>query len=59
MEACEIAGHATVRMAEEYSVVRIERQEEFTQRIQDKLFRAGERAAGRKLVQINSREAAA
>jgi integrase len=59
IEASKIAGHATVRMTEEYTVVQLGRQEELTRRIQEKLIRAKERAAGRKLVPITSKEPAA
>jgi integrase len=59
IEASKIAGHANVRMTEEYTVVQLERQEELTRRIQDKLVRAKARAVGRKLVQIKTKEPAA
>jgi hypothetical protein len=54
-----IAGHATVRMTEEYTVVQLGRQEELTRRIQEKLLLAKERAAGKKLVPITPKEPAA
>jgi integrase len=59
IEASKIAGHATVRMTEEYTIVQLGRQEELTRRIQEKLIRARERAAGKKLVQITTKEPAA
>jgi integrase len=39
IEASKIAGHASVRMTEEYTVVQLTRQEVLTRRIQDKLAR--------------------
>jgi integrase len=59
IEASKIAGHATVRMTEEYTIVQMARQEELTRRIQEKLLSAKERAAGKKLVQITTKEPAA
>ena len=59
IEASKIAGHASVRMTEEYTVVQLTRQEELTRRIQEKLTTARERAAGKKLVPITSKEPAA
>lgn len=59
IEASKVAGHATVRMTEEYTVVQLGRQEELTRRIQEKLLLAKERAVGKKLVSITSKEPAA
>jgi integrase len=59
IEASKIAGHASVRMTEEYTIVQLGRQEELTRRIQQKLAAARERAAGKKVVQITSKEPAA
>ena len=59
IETSQIAGHANVRMTDEYTVVQIERQIELTRRIQDRLAGAKQRAAGRKLIQITTREPAA
>jgi integrase len=50
IEASRIAGHASTKMTEEYTVVQLRRQEELTRRIQEKLTLA----AGR----INRTEAA-
>ena len=59
IEASKIAGHATVRMTEEYTIVQLGRQEELTRRIQEKLMRARARTAGNKLIQITTKEPAA
>jgi integrase len=59
IETSRIAGHANVRMTDEYTVVQIERQTELTRRIQDRLAGAKQRAANRKLIQITKREPAA
>jgi integrase len=59
IEASKIAGHANVRMTEEYTVVQMERQTELTQRIQDRLAKAKQRAASRKVIEITPREPAA
>jgi len=42
IEASKIAGHATVNMTGDYTVVRLKRQEELTRAIQDRLSRARE-----------------
>lgn len=59
IEASKIAGHANVRMTEEYTVVQLKRQEELTRRIQDKLAKAKKRAIGKKVVEINTSTTAA
>jgi len=59
IEASRIAGHANVRMTEDYTVVQLKRQAELTSRIQDKLATAKSRVAGRKLIQITTKEPAA
>jgi len=41
IEASKIAGHASTKMTEEYTVVQLNRQEELTRRIQAKLVAAG------------------
>jgi hypothetical protein len=46
-------------MTEEYTIVQLGRQEELTRRIQEKLMRARARTAGKKLVQIMTKEPAA
>lgn len=57
IEVSKIAGHANVRMTEEYTVVQLKRQEELTRRIQDKLAKA-ERTRTKKIVEIKSTSAA-
>jgi integrase len=52
IEASKIAGHVSVRMTEEYTVVQLKRQEELTRRIQDKLAKAKRRLTGRKVVEL-------
>ena len=52
IEASKIAGHASVRMTEEYTVVQLKRQEELTRRIQDKLAKAKRRLIGRKVIEL-------
>ena len=52
IEASNIAGHASVRMTEEYTVVQLKRQEELTRRIQDKLAKAEKRLTGRKVIEL-------
>ncbi len=59
IEASRIAGHANVRMTEEYTIVQLQRQEELTRRIQEKLARAKERATGGNRVTIKTNEPAA
>jgi integrase len=54
IEASKIAGHASVRMTEEYTIVQLKRQEELTRRIQDKLAKAKRRLAGRKIIELRS-----
>jgi len=51
IEASKIAGHASVRMTEEYTVVQLKRQEELTRRIQDKLAKAKRRLSSKKVVE--------
>jgi len=58
IEASKIAGHATVRMTEEYTVVQLNRQEQLTRRIQDKLDEAKNRTKGKNVVDINKETAA-
>jgi integrase len=41
IEASKIAGHSTVRMTEEYTKIRLTRQEELTRRIQERLASVG------------------
>ena len=43
IEASKIAGHSTVRMTEEYTKIQLNRQEELTRRIQERLASAGEK----------------
>ncbi|MBI3896612.1 MAG: tyrosine-type recombinase/integrase [Acidobacteria bacterium] len=50
IEASRIAGHASTKMTEEYTVVQVNRQEELTRRIQEELSEAASR--------INNPEAA-
>ncbi len=45
IEASQIAGHASTRITEEYTVVQLKRQEELTRRIQEKLNMAASRPA--------------
>jgi integrase len=59
IEASKIAGHANVRMTEEYTVVQLKRQEELTRRIQDKLAKAKRRAEGKKVIEIKKKTTAA
>jgi integrase len=59
IEASKIAGHANVRMTEEYTVVRLKRQEELTRRIQDKLAKAKKRLDGKNIVEIKTETTAA
>jgi integrase len=58
IEASKIAGHANVRMTEEYTVVQVKRQDELTRRIQDKLAKARKRAKGKYVVDIKKGTAA-
>jgi hypothetical protein len=46
IEASRIAGHASTKMTEEYTVVQLRRQEELTRRIQEKLTQAASRING-------------
>ena len=48
IEASKIAGHATVKMTGDYNVVQLERQEELTQAIQDRVSKAREKQQRRK-----------
>jgi len=43
IEASKIAGHSTVRMADEYTKIQLTRQEELTRRIQERLASVGEK----------------
>jgi integrase len=52
IEASKIAGHASVRMTEEYTIVQLKRQEELTRRIQDKLAKAKRRLAGKNVIEL-------
>jgi integrase len=52
IEASKIAGHASVRMTEEYTFVQIKRQEELTRRVQGKLAKATQRLADRKVIEL-------
>ena len=52
IEASNIAGHASVRMTEEYTIVQLKRQEELTRRIQDKLAKAKRRLAGKNVIEL-------
>jgi hypothetical protein len=54
-----VAGHANVRMTEEYTVVQLKRQDELTRRIQDKLAKAKKRLDGRNIVEIKTKTTAA
>jgi integrase len=58
IEASKIAGHATVRMTEEYTVVQLKRQDELTRHMQDKLANAKKRAPCKNVVDINKGTAA-
>jgi integrase len=44
IETSKIAGHASTRITEEYTVVQLKRQAELTRRIQDRLAKASKRA---------------
>jgi integrase len=57
IETSRIAGHATTRMTDEYTVVQLRRQEELTRRIQGKRARARKRKS--KVVEIGSTDTAA
>ena len=46
IEASKIAGHSTVRMTEEYTKIQIQRQQNLTCAIQDRLASAGEKQNG-------------
>ena len=46
IEASRIAGHASTKMTEEYTIVQLKRQEELTRRIQEKLTLAAGRING-------------
>ena len=59
IEASKIAGHANVRMTEEYTIVQLKRQEDLTRRIQDKLAKAKKRAALKNVIEIKKVETAA
>lgn len=59
IEASKIAGHANVRMTEDYTVVQLKRQEELTRRIQDKLAKAKKGLEGKNIVEIKKRTTAA
>ena len=56
IETSKIAGHANVRMTEEYTIVQLKRQEDFTRRIQDTLAKAKKRIAGKNVVEIKKKE---
>ena len=56
--ASQIAGHASTKITEEYTVVRLRRQEELTRRIQNKRIKAGKRSR-EKVVEIKSTGTAA
>jgi integrase len=43
IEASKIAGHSTLRMTEEYTKIQLNRQEELTRRIQERLASVGEK----------------
>ena len=58
IETSQIAGHASARITEEYTVVQLRRQEELTRRIQSKRLKAGKRSQG-KIVEIKSKGTAA
>jgi integrase len=57
IEASNIAGHASVRMTEEYTIVQLKRQEELTRRIQDKLAKAKRRLDGKKVIELRKQNA--
>ncbi len=59
IETSKIAGHANVRMTEEYTIVQLKRQEDLTRRIQDKLAKAKKRIAGKNVVEIKKKVTAA
>ncbi len=59
IEASKIAGHANVRMTEEYTVVQLKSQVELTRRIQDKLAKSKKRIDGKKIVEIKTKTTAA
>jgi integrase len=59
IETSKIAGHANVRMTEEYTFVQMKRQEDLTRRIQDKLAKAKKRVASKNVVEIRKAEPAA
>jgi hypothetical protein len=47
IEASQIAGHANSKMTGKYTVVQLQRQEDLTQRLQEKLAQAGRRRSKR------------
>lgn len=49
IETSKIAGHASTRITEEYTVVQLKRQDELTRRIQDKRSKAAKRQKTNKL----------
>jgi integrase len=49
IEASKIAGHASTKITEDYTVVQLKRQEELTRRIQQKLAKAAQREKIREL----------
>ncbi len=55
IEASTIAGHSSVRMTEEYTVVQLKRQEDLTRRIQDKLAKAKSRLENKKVIELKTR----
>ena len=57
IEASSIAGHSSVRMTEEYTVVQLKRHEELTRRIQDKLTKAKKRLASKKVIELKKQDA--
>jgi integrase len=59
IEASKIAGHANVRMTEEYTVVQLKRQDELTRRIQDRLTKAKKRIEGKNVVELKKKTTAA
>jgi integrase len=58
IEASQIAGHASTKITEEYTVVQLRRQEELTHRIQNKRSKAGKRDKD-KVVEMKSASTAA
>jgi integrase len=58
IEASKIAGHANVRMTEEYTIIELKRQEELTRRIQDKLAKAKKRIENKHIVEKKKTTAA-